>query len=269
MSSHTEVMYQGQVTDLKRKAGLVLLRGLIWGIAGGFFGVVFLSILGHFQHGGGGHWQVPLAAAIAGAVVGAFYSAKRVANIGAITGSLTGVGYLIFSFPTTPEPWAMLAACGLVGFLVGALASGAYQSKRAALLIALAGFAAGAFAGGLAEIMAALASGLDRVFVLALVMAPATGILFAFAMSQFNDGVRLELPLWLNVGAVAAGIAGVVGVGLWALSATLSIDLDPVRQAAITSTIQHLPYAFSGGLLGGALVGALLELAGVRWLYKM
>jgi hypothetical protein len=128
---------------------------------------------------------------------------------------------------------------------------------------------AGAFAGGLAEVMATLASRLDRVFVLALVMAPATGILFALTTLQLHDRVKVELPLWLNVGAVAAGIAGVVGVGLWVLSATLSVDLDPVHQAAIGDTMGQLPQAFTGGLVGGAVVGAMLELVGVRWLYKV
>jgi hypothetical protein len=268
MNSQT-VLYPGQVPELKRKAGLVLVRGLIWGIAGGFFGVVFLSVLGHLQHASEGVWQVPLAAAVAGAVVGAFYSAKRVANIGAIAGSLTGVGYLISVHPSLPPPLAVLAACGLAGFLIGALTSGAYQSKRGAWLVALAGFLAGGVAGGLAEIAASLANGADRVFVLALVMAPATGILFALANIQFHDKLKAQLPLWLNVGAVAAGIAAVVGIGVWMLSATLSLDLDNAHQGAIASTIGQLPHAFSGGLAGGAVVGALLEFMGVRWLYQV
>ncbi len=269
MSSQTDVLAPGSFTGLKHKAALVLLRGLIWGIAGGFFGVVFLATLGHLVHADQGHWQIPAAAAIAGAVVGAFYSAKRVANVGAIAGSLAGVGYLIFSHPDTPEPWAVLGVCALAGFVAGALASGVFGGRRGALLIALAGLVAGAAAGVIAELMTALASSLDRMFLLAFVMAPATGVLFAATTIQFHRKVRLDLPAWLNVGIVAAGIASVVGVGLWVLSATLSLDLAPAHHAAITATIRELPSAFSGGLVGGALVGAALEFLGVRWIYQL
>lgn len=173
------------------------------------------------------------------------------------------------SHPATPEPWAVLGACAAAGFGAGALTSGVFGSRPGALLIVLAGFVAGAADGAIAELMAALGSGLDRMFLLALVMVPATGVLFAATTIQFHRRVRLDLPAWINVEVVAAGIASVVGGGLWVLSATLSLDLAPARHAAITATIRELPGAFSGGLVGGALVGASLEFLGVRWLYQL
>jgi hypothetical protein len=253
---------------IKRKSGLVFLRGVIWGIAGGFFGIVFLAVLRHLQQAGDAAWQVVLAAAVAGSVVGAFYSAKRVAIIGAAAGSVASTAYLI-AVSTPESPWPVFGVCAAAGFAVGAGASAIYERRRGALLVALAGLAAGAVAGVTAAVVGTLTGTLDQVFVLALVLAPVTGALFTAATLMLAERFAVPVPQWLSIAVVSAEVAGVVGSGLWVLSVPLAHGIDPALQAAIQEMLGQLPRAFLGGLLGGAIAGVALELLNVPWTHKL
>jgi len=253
--------------DLKNKAALVLLRGIIWGMAGGLFGVVFLGVLGHAEAvGQGALWQLPAAASAAGAFVGAFYSAKRVALVGATVGSLASIAYLV-SAPVPPATGLpVFGVSALAGLAVGGLASVMYEHREAALLVAVAGLAAGALAGLVALGLAPIGMALDRPFSQALIMVPVTGTLFVFLTLSSGETPRVRLPQWLSVGMVAAGIAGIVGLGLWAFSATLATGMNPEVVDLIHATLDKVPGAFAGGMLGGAVGGMVLEILTLHWL---
>jgi hypothetical protein len=248
----------------KRTAGLVVLRASIWGIAGAFYGVVFVVTLTHLASGELRLVQVVVAAGVAGAVIGAFYSARRVALVGGIAGALAGLVYLT-TIETPERVWPVLGCAAGLGLAGGMVASRFLHYTHAALTVAATGLAAGAVAGLLAVALAALTGVPAGAFGFALLMAPVTGVLFTFVLLRL--GARgVPVPPWLNVGPVAAIVAGVVGVGLWTLAADLGYTPDADLRATIGAILAKLPAAFGGGLLGGALAGGGLELLGVRWL---
>jgi hypothetical protein len=254
--------------DVRRRAGLVALRAVIWGIAGGLFGVIFLGVLSHLGRGGVDLWYVGLAAAISGAVVGSFYSAKRVALVGAFVGSFAGVTYLTV-LGTPDRAWPVLAVAGGLGLVGGALTSRLYGHKHEALLVAASGLVAGAIA-GLAVVALAWLLGMPRsAFGFSLLLAPSTGALFAYTLLRAKEVVSLPVPEWIGVGPVAAVVAAVVSAGMWTLSANLGYTSDPQALAITQAILAELPGAFVGGLLGGAVAGAVLELLNVRWLYPI
>lgn len=249
--------------DLDRTVQMVAVRGLIWGIAGGLYGVVFVGVHGHLDLLGAGPWGVPLAAAVAGAVVGAFYSAKRVALVGAAVGSTASVAFLIVSAGVQHGGLAVLAVCAAAGMLAGAAASRIYAQREGVLVIAGAGLFGGGAAGLLAQGALSVIGPAEGAFGLAALLAPLTGALFVYISLSAAGKVRVPLPQWLGVGLVTGGIAGLVGLGLWALSTNLDPALEPAVAGAINDSLGDLPGAFAGGLLGAALAGMLLEVATV------
>ena len=68
------------------RTSLVFVRGLVWAIIGLIYAPLFTALFVLFQAMGLGHWAFAPAAAIAGAVGAAFYSAREVALIGAVIG---------------------------------------------------------------------------------------------------------------------------------------------------------------------------------------
>jgi hypothetical protein len=255
--------------ELHRIAGLLLLRGIIWGIAGGLFGVVLLATQGHLDVVAVGIWPLPLATAVAGAVVGAFYSAKRVAIVGASVGSVAGIAYLITASSTPPGGLPVLGVCALAGLVAGGFsASALYEHREGALLVAVAGFLAGSVAGLFATVLLVLTAAVMGPFGLALLTAPLTGTLFIIGTLWLGAGLRVPLPQWLSVGLVSSGISGVVGLGLWALAATLTNGVEPAIVTTINETIDHVPQAFAGGLLGAAVAGMILEALSVVCLVR-
>jgi hypothetical protein len=244
---------------------MVALQGLIWGIAGGFFGVVFVAAQGCLAAAGVTLWQLPLAGAAGGAMVAAFYSAKRVALIGEVAGAIAGTVYLM-TVPVTPDHgWGVVWVCALAGLHVGALASVIYEHREDALLVALFGLVAGGMAGLVAALgVHLLPPGPVSLFGLALVCAPLTGGLFTLATLRWTDRVPVRVPQWLSVGLVVSGVAGLVGGGLWALAATLEPSIDPGLVASIQAVLGQLPQAFAGGLCGAAIGGVGFELVSLR-----
>jgi hypothetical protein len=251
----------------KRTAGMVLLRAVIWGIAGAFYGVVFVVTLVHLSIEGLGVFQVVAAAAVAGAVIGAFYSARRVALVGGIAGGLTGLVYLT-TIATPERVWPVLGWAAGVGLVGGILASRYLRYTHAALTVAATGLGSGAAAGLLAVGMGALTGVPSGAFGFVVVTVPVTGVLFTHVLLRLGPR-GLPVPPWLNVGPVAAIVAGVVGVGLWTLAADLGYTPDDTLRATISAVLAQLPAAFGGGLLGGAVAGAALELLGVPWIFGM
>jgi hypothetical protein len=251
--------------ELRRKGGMVLVSSVIWALAGGLFGLVFVATLRYLEHQDAGPWQVMLAAALAGAFVAAFYSAKRVAVLGAAAGSFASLVYLVQA-PTLPDDWRVLVLCGAVGVLAGAFASVLYERRQGVLLVAVAGLLAGAFTGLAAGEVARVAGGVAPPWLLAALLVPATGGLFTGLSVALGPRVETPVPQWIGVGLVAGGMAAVAGLGLWVLAAPLAYPVDPALLAALSAMLAEVPGSFAGGAAGGAVGGALVELVDGRWL---
>ena len=78
--------------EAESKAGLVILRALVWGLAGALFSTLGAGLLGVFLT-----LNLPTGVALlaatagAGAVTAAFYAAMQVALIGTLAGALAGI----------------------------------------------------------------------------------------------------------------------------------------------------------------------------------
>jgi hypothetical protein len=256
------------MTEVRRKGGLVLVSSIIWALAGGLFGLVFIATLRYLEQGGPEPWQVVLATALAGAFVAAFYSAKRVAVLGAAAGSITSLVYLVRA-AAFPSDWRMLALCAAVGLLAGATASVVYEYRRGALLAAVAGLLAGAAVGLAAAQVTALTGTLARPWLLCALLVPATGGLFTWLSAALGPRIETPVPQWVGVGLVAGGMAAVAGTGLWALAAPLAREIDPALLRAVSAMLAEVPGSVTGGALGGAVGGALVELIDGRWLQHL
>ncbi|WP_240905738.1 hypothetical protein [Thiorhodococcus mannitoliphagus] len=68
------------------------------------------------------------------------------------------------------------------------------------------------------------------------------------------------LPDALSAPVVAGLIAAVVAASIWILGGTTSAMLDLEVQQEISVVLRDIPLGLTGGLLGGAVTGILLEL---------
>jgi len=254
--------------ELQQKAGLILLRAIIWGLAGGFFGVSYLGFVKHLQQSGEAAWHVVLSAAVAGAVVATFYSAKRVALVGTLAGALTSLLYLTIISKPTPA-WHVAGLCAVAGLLVGLPVSQLYERRRGALAVSGVGLLAGSVAGLGGVGITRLAPGLADVAILVLFMAPVTGVVFYLIALHFGERARSVVPHWLSIGIVSGAIAAVVGISMWLLSVTVGREIDPQLQQAVKAMFDRIPHVIAAGTLGGAISGAVLEVLGVRWLLRL
>lgn len=258
---------QGMSTELQHKMGLVLMRATVWGMAGAFFGVVYLVFLRHLEEGGTSLWNSILAAAVAGAIVATFYSAKRVAIFGAMSGSISAFLYVTL-FPDTPSLTHVVGLAGVIGLVVGLVVSAFFERRRGALPLMAAGFGAGLVAGAVATLLAHVVPGFSGVFLLALFMAPATGALFTAAIVHIGPKWKYAVPHWLSVAIVSAVISAVIAIGMWLLAMTVAPGVDLEIRGGIQETLRKVPLAFGGGMLGAAVAGVALEVLNVRWIYR-
>ena len=252
--------------DFREKARRVLLRAVIWGMAGGFFGVGFVAFRHYLDFRGEAGWHPIAAAAVSGALVAAFYSAKTVALLGAAAGSIVATIYLVVADPF-PLGLRVAGACAAAGLVTGALASIFYEHERGALPMAAIGSVAGVFAGVVVALLAAYSAGVGD-FLQALLAAGGTGGLFALSVAALAGRVEAIVPHRVSVALVSAGVAAGAGSGLWTLAGTLELQLDPHIREALDGVVNRTPYALLGGMIGGAIAGALLEFFGVNWLVR-
>lgn len=245
-----------------------LFRAIIWAIAGASYGLIYFSMLSYFGQSGAAWWHPIIAACCAGALVAAAYSAKRVAIVGLLVGSIISHLHIAFAADAS-HPRLLLGITAVVGFVAGVIASWVFERRHGALLVVSAGGVGGIFGGSAIVVLTTLLPFLDTPALVSFFLVPANGGLF-YLMAIWAGRHRQQLvPHWLGVGIVSAGISMVAAVGLWLLSLTLRFDLDPALKTAVEAMFSTLPQAMAGGILGGAIGGVLLELFKVKWLIRL
>ncbi len=247
-----------------------LFRAIIWAIAGASYSLIFFSMLSYFEQASGQPqwWQTIVSGTCAGALVAAAYSAKRVAIIGLLVGSIISHAHAVFAANVT-KPGLLLSIAAVVGFLAGMVGSWFFERRHGALMVVTAGAIAGTVAGTLAVLLALAVPVLAKPGVICFLLVPSTGGLFYLLAIWAHQHKRHFLPHWLSVATVSAGISVVAAIGLWLLSLTLRFDLDPALKAAVESMFGTLPQVLAGGILGGACGGAALELLKVEWMTRL
>ncbi len=255
--------------DSFEKTRLLCLRSAATSFAGLFFAIVGLGFVGHWLQANDSPWLLAPTGAVAGAVVVSFFSAKRVAIVGALVGSVASLIYVLAS-AGPPSPWSVLLICGILGFLAGVPTSRLVERRRGTALLVGAGLVVGAVAGGLVSALITAVPALwKQTLVITFLMALVFTLLVHPFLASLGTSLKRMLPHWLGIGLVAGIIAAVVGAGMWMLAVTRSFGVDPELKTAVKAMLAIVPVAGLGGLLGGAAAGAFLEILGVKHLDRL
>lgn len=248
------------------RASLVLVRGLIWSIIGLIYAPLFTALFVLFQAMGLGHWAFAPAAAIAGAVGAAFYSAREVALIGALIG-LGTTTLLFILIPGTVPLWQISLAAALAGALLGGMARLPERCALQAPGKAVAGLVSGLVCG-------ALLAAVELIHPLNFNI---TAIV-AFLVSVNGTSYSATVGWWLRLAKVKGGrpcrviealvigmVATVAAGSLWVFGGPLIGAVDGGYHALLDSILMFMPGAMLGGFIAGAITGALLEAFDFEW----
>ncbi|WPL15191.1 hypothetical protein Thiowin_00071 [Thiorhodovibrio winogradskyi] len=250
--------------SLLKKLAQAVLMLFIWGLAGGVFGAVFVSMRYMLGDLGFESWYPLLIGSCAAAMTtAALYSAMFVALVGAAAGVLASIAYLMLYLQVVDLAIITGVAAG-AGLIAGLFFNRGPEANARAFGVTLTGLLAGAGAGLAISIVIALqlyAKPIDDMVVVAGVVA-LVGTLFQLNQHWMTRGFA-GWP-WTRLGGplVAAWIAGVVGVGVWLMVGTTSAGLELDAGSSLKGLFEQIPTGSLGGAVGGAVTGLLLELLG-------
>jgi hypothetical protein len=248
---------------MKNKVAAVSITAVVWALAGGLFGAIFTGLYQVLLALGLEGWQpFVFGGAIAAMTTSAFYGSMPVALIGAMAGMLGSIGTLMFGQQPVALP-VIAGVCALTGLVVGLFHSWVLPGTARPLGVILTGLLAGGTAGVL------MAWGLDLLgapigpFVIAAGIVGLVGTLFQLTRPHILRGCFTWLPQGLGTPVVAALIAAVVGAAVGIMS--WIGDTGPGQSVVdgIQQMFAAMPTGFLGGMVGGALTGVILELAGI------
>lgn len=248
--------------SLIKKLGRALMMLFIWGLAGGVFGAVFVSMrhmLGDL--GLEGWYPLVIGACAAAMTTAALYSAMFVALVGAAAGVLASIAYLML-YPRVVDLPVITGVAAGAGLIAGLFFNRGQQANARAVGVTLSGLLAGAGAGlAIAIALRLYASPINDMVVVAGVVA-LVGTLFQLNQQWLVRGCA-GWP-WTRLGGplVAAWIAGVVGIGVWLMVGTSATGLELDADGSLERLLEQVPLGSIGGAVGGAVTGLLLELLG-------
>lgn len=248
------------------RTSLVLFRGLVWAIIGLIYAPLFTALYVLFQALGLEHGSFAPAAAIAGAVGAAFYSAREVALVGTVIGLLMA-SLLFMLLPGTVALWQVALAAALVGALFGRLLRFPDQCALQAPGKAMAGLVSGLACGALLGLVESLHPITFNVTAIVAFLVSVNGTLYSatvgwwLSLAKVRKGASCQIIEGLVIGMVAA----VVAASLWVFGGPLIGAVDGGYYALLDSIQTVLPGALFGGFAAGAVTGALLEAFDFDW----
>lgn len=248
---------------------LAVIRGIIWSLQGMIYAPLFTGLMEVLQMLGFGPYSYALAAATTGAVGAVLFGAREISLISSGLGAAVGVVTLILltgqgAFFQAVTIAAVLAAT------VGLTINFSSRCSRNVASKALAGLSAGLLGG---TVLAVVATFQILTFPLFAVLAFLVAVNAVFYVLSLRGWVALThracqatFPCYLVESAVMAILAGVAAGSVWMISGPLT-DLGAGLwwQTASLAMHQQIPQAILGGLVGGGIAGALLELFRVSW----
>lgn len=248
----------------KDKAMAVLLVLVVWGLAGGLFGSLFAGIFDILKLMGLSGWQpLVIGAAAAAMTTSAFYGAMPVALVGAMSGVIASLIYLMVSGQRI-ELVAIMLTAGITGLLIGGFYAWMEAGGERSLGETITGFLAGIVAGVLLWLGLALYGEEVGMFVRAAAVVALVGTLFKLNERWVSARLARHVPRPLSASVVAAAIAAVVGAGAWLVGGAASEFTYYSGSHGVASLVADIPSGFLGGMLGGAVTGVLLELLGMH-----
>ena len=247
---------------LIKKLARALLMLFIWGLAGGVFGAVLVSMRHMLGDLGFEGWYPLLIGTCAAAMtVAALYSAMFVALVGAAAGVLASIAYLML-YSQVVDLLIISAVAAGAGLIAGLFFNRGPQANARAFGVTMTGLLAGAGAGlTIAIALQLYTQTIDPMVVVAGVVA-LVGTLFQLNHRWLEYGCS-GWP-WTRLGGplVAAWIAGIVGIGVWLMVGSAATELNWNISGRFDYLLEQIPLGVMGGAVGGAVTGLLLELLG-------
>jgi hypothetical protein len=255
-----------------RSPRLILIRAVIWGIIGLVYAPLFIGLSAVLQELGLGSSAYIAAAAIAGGAGALLYGARDVALVGTGVGLIVGAALLIAA-----PAWGSFETSVLLAAVVAALvaASPAFPSRcgRHAPAKALAGVAAGAVGGTVLAIAEPCHPSPFSCFAVVAFLTSVNGVLYVAGAPRMVRLVAARLaharPCNLVESAVVALLAGLSAGSIWVMAGPLLHDPAPWLVPVGEQLYAKLPYGMLGGIFGGAVAGALLQVFGFRWVHDL
>lgn len=246
-----------------RRAEEGVFRGVIWGLVGGIYALLFVGFLESFRYLGFAELALVFAGSLAGAVGAAFYGAMQIAILGTLAGVIATFFYLVL-FANKVQPEFVLLVAGAAGMVLGVVFGAMHMFlTKGALSKMAAGLVGGAGAAAIVWLAFSMLAGPVNVGIIVGMLVPITGYVYvavAERLERFCAG-RVPDPV---VGALVAGsLASVVGASVWAVGGTAVGSIDPNFKDAIDQGLTQIPAAVIGGVVGGILSGSLLGLMGL------
>ena len=248
---------------IEKKPNDTLIIAITWCMAGGLFGSLFAGLYQLLMLLGLPGWGAAIAGAgISAMTTAAFYSAMPIALVGAMAGMAVSIAYLI----ATGHQIRLVAIAGLAG--IGGLVAGmAYswliRSRVHPFSQTLAGLVSGVAAGAVAALLAAVAGPEPGM----LLLAPVTVILVGGLYGRIQPGIVTacanRVPPKVSIPLVSALIGAVVGASIWIVGGTTTGGLSEETLGSIDYVLSQVPAGFLGGLIGGGIIGVVLERLGM------
>ena len=248
------------------RSSRVMFRGMVWAIIGLIYAPLFTTLLVLFQGMGLGHWSYAPAAAMAGAVGAAFYSAWEVALVGTVIG-LVAATLLFMILPGAVAFWQVALAATLAAILMDRMTRFPDRCVLQTPRKALTGLLSGLFCGGLLGLVESLHPLTFNVIAVVAFMVSVNGIVYSAALSwwlrqaRIKGGWRCQVVEALVIGMVATVAAG----SLWVFGGPLIGAIDGSHYAFLNTLQALMPGAMYGGAFAGAVTGALLQAFDFDW----
>lgn len=270
-----------QLTRLERpdsaaaRARLILLRAVIWGVIGLIYAPLFVGVVALLREANAGPYAYVVAAMVAGGAGAVLYSAREVGLLGTGVGLFIGATLLLWGPGWASFEVAVAAAAGLGALLA---ASPVFPGRCGSHLPAkaLTGCAAGALGGTVIAIAEPCHPAPFSCFAVVAFLASINGVLYVAGVRRMvhivSSRVARARPCNLVEALVVALLGGLAAGSLWVIASPLDQELreSAAWLVAVGDAVhENLPFAILGGIFGGAVAGALLELFRFRWVHDL
>jgi len=250
---------------------LVFLRAIIWGLIGLIYAPLFVGLVAVLEFLGAGPWTYAGAAAVAGGAGAALYSGRDVALLGA--GSGVGVGVLsLLVAPDllTFEQTALIAAAIAVFVSLHPAFPVRCDHKVPGKLML--GVVTGALCGIALGIAEPLHPRPFSTIALLAFLVSVNGILYVASVAWLLPVVHGTRPSavpcnWVEA-LVAGSLAALAAGSVWMMAGPFLGDQGPLVQSVSAAVYNQLPMALLGGIVGGAIAGALLATFRFPWVHE-
>jgi hypothetical protein len=256
----------GAMAMTRRRFSGVLLQGIGWGMVGLVYAPLFIALLELFTLMGLGSWAYVPAAAFAGAAGAALYGSMPIAIIGTLTGIFSVSAYMM----VLGGQIGLLRAAGVggvFGTIVGIFVKFPARFSQGVPAKSIVGLLTGLTAGLLVSVSAVVFGDALDLRVAVAVLVAVNGILYVAAVRQLVGSIQSHLPRTLIEAVVCGVLSATAGAAIWLVGGPILRVVDPSYHQVINHILEQIPLAAVGGIIGGAIAGALLEAMGVKALH--